>query len=163
MRPRVSFPKSTGGARPVYGYGKDISDSASSVHVSANGLQNSLPLEEQGGRRSVSTRYLLASLWAPHRYMHVFQALIRCVRCYLTHLHHMPLSYCRDIQGSLQGTGSFGLFCIFDGHNGVLAAEHLEQTLVQVSAQLEPQAFSGCHPCNRHALTGEGSVQGVLT
>ena len=58
VRPRVSFPKSTGGARPVYGYSKEISDSASSVHVSANGLQNSLPLEEQGGRQSVSARYL---------------------------------------------------------------------------------------------------------
>ena len=80
----MSFPKSTGGARPVYGYGKDISDSASSVHVSANGLQNSLPLEEQGGQQSMSARYLHASLDTSmlNISMCMFQALVRCVRCY---------------------------------------------------------------------------------
>ena len=31
------------------------------------------------------------------------------------------------------GSGdSFGLFCVFDGHNGVAAAQHIHDTLVEV-------------------------------
>lgn len=55
-RPRVSFPKAAAGGRLVAGSEKILSDSASSVHVSANGLQGSLSLEEQG--RSSSTASL---------------------------------------------------------------------------------------------------------
>lgn len=47
-----------------------------------------------------------------------------------------------DSAGSLQGTGTFGLFCVFDGHNGAAAALHLEDTL---SRTLEEKLPAG-HP-----------------
>lgn len=47
-----------------------------------------------------------------------------------------------DSAGSLQGTGTFGLFCVFDGHNGAAAALHLEETL---ASKLEEKLPTG-HP-----------------
>ena len=41
---------------------------------------------------------------------------------------------CRDSKGSLQGLDTYGLFCVFDGHNGAAAAQHLEDNLHIVSS-----------------------------
>ena len=39
----------------------------------------------------------------------------------------------RNSKESLQGVSTYGLFCVFDGHNGAAAAQHLEENLAIVS------------------------------
>ena len=42
------------------------------------------------------------------------------------------LSFLQCRHSKLGENDSFGLFCVFDGHNGAAAAQHIHDTLVEV-------------------------------
>ena len=55
---------------------------------------------------------------------------------------HEP-TLCRASKDSLPGLSTYGLFCVFDGHNGAAAAQHLEENLAIV--RLLPSSPKSMH------------------
>lgn len=46
-------------------------------------------------------------------------------------MYFVPIPYlCRS--SAAEETATYGLFCVFDGHNGVAAAQHIRDTLCEV-------------------------------